>query len=89
MAEILAPAFPHVVISTPGTFKTSDPAEVHGIFRAMNPGAVLERDPAAALAAARRAAGAAGSRLPILVTGSFYMVAEIRRLVMKEENHGP
>jgi dihydrofolate synthase / folylpolyglutamate synthase len=78
MARILAPAFTTIVISTPGTFKESNPAEVAEIFRAVNPSTILERDPRAALERAREASG--GTR-PILVTGSFYMVAEIRRLL--------
>ncbi len=77
MAEILAPWFQSVVVSTPGTFKPSDPEGVWHIFRELNPGAELVRDPAEAL---RRARQLAGGRLPILVTGSFYMVSEIRRL---------
>jgi dihydrofolate synthase / folylpolyglutamate synthase len=79
MARILAPAFSSVIVSTPGTFKESNPEEVAGIFRGVNPATTLEKDPAQALARAREASG--GTR-PILVTGSFYMVAEIRRLLV-------
>ena len=94
MASALASAFRSIVISTPGTFKKSDPQGVHAAFMAHNPAAVLVLDPAAALAEAvrlaqeGRAAAATGSGcgdgspLPILVTGSFYMVAEIRRLLV-------
>ncbi len=78
MAGILAAAFTHIIVSTPGTFKESDPADVAAIFRSINPLTVLERDPGAALARARELSG---GRRPILVTGSFYMVAEIRRLL--------
>jgi len=78
MAEILAPAFSHVVVSTPGTFKESNPAEVAAIFRSRNPSTVLERDPEKALRLARELSGGRGS---LLVTGSFYMVAEIRKLL--------
>ena len=78
MAEILAPWFESIVVSTPGSFKPSDPEEVRRIFGEMNPGTELVKDPAAAL---QRARELAGGRLPILVTGSFYMVAEIRRLL--------
>jgi dihydrofolate synthase/folylpolyglutamate synthase len=80
MAEILAPAFDLIVVSTPGTFKPSDPEEVFSIFRSINPRTVLEKDPAAALA---RAEDASGETLPILVTGSFYMISEIRKLVVR------
>jgi dihydrofolate synthase/folylpolyglutamate synthase len=78
MASILARRFPRIVISTPGTFKESNPEQVFEIFRSMNPGTVLEKMPEAALRRARQESG--GTR-PILVTGSFYMVAEIRRLL--------
>jgi dihydrofolate synthase/folylpolyglutamate synthase len=79
MAEILAPVFERIVISTPGSFKASDPEEVFSIFRSLNPRTLLEKDPEAALA---RAMDLSAGKLPILVTGSFYMVSEIRKLVM-------
>jgi dihydrofolate synthase/folylpolyglutamate synthase len=78
MAEILAPAFRSIFVSTPGTFKESDPEGVARIFAELNPETALVRDPAQALRAAEEAAG---GRLPVLVTCSFYMVAEIRRLI--------
>ena len=79
MARLLAPAFPDVIISTPGAFKQSDPAAVHHAFQRVQPAAILEPDPAAAL---RRALSISAGRRPILVTGSFYMVAEIRALLL-------
>ncbi|HUJ74803.1 MAG TPA: cyanophycin synthetase, partial [bacterium] len=78
MASILAHRFPRIIISTPGTFKESYPEQVFEIFHALNPETTLEKEPQAALRMARQEAG--GAR-PILVTGSFYMVAEIRRLL--------
>jgi dihydrofolate synthase/folylpolyglutamate synthase len=78
MAAILAPAFWRIIISTPGTFKESDPEEVAEIFRGFNPATVLEKDPARALKLAREESG--GTR-PVLVTGSFYMIGEIGRLL--------
>jgi len=77
MAAILGPAFSRIVISTPGTFKESNPAEVAEIFREFSPGVELERDPVRAL---QRARELSEGRRPILVTGSFYMVSEVRRL---------
>jgi dihydrofolate synthase/folylpolyglutamate synthase len=77
MAEVLAPAFDRIVISRPNAFKPSDPQEVWAIFRQMHKGVELLEDPARALARARELA--AGR--PILVTGSFYMVSEIRALL--------
>jgi dihydrofolate synthase/folylpolyglutamate synthase len=78
MAAILASAFSRVIISTPGTFKESDPEEVAEIFRSFNPATILEKNPARALQRAREES--AGTR-PILVTGSFYMIGEIGRLL--------
>ena len=78
MAAILAPAFSRVIISTPGTFKESDPEEVAKIFRTFNPATILEKDPERAL---RRAREESGGTRPILVTGSFYMIGEIGRLL--------
>ena len=79
MASILAHRFPRIVISTPGSFKESDPDQVFKIFYGLNPDTLLEKSPEAAL---RRAREVSGGTRPILVTGSFYMVAEIRRLLI-------
>ncbi len=78
MADVLAPAFTRIVVSTPGTFKESDPEAVARIFSALNHRTVLVRDPREALRAAEEASD---GKIPILVTGSFYMIAEIRRLI--------
>lgn len=80
MARILGPQFRDVVISTPGTFKPSDPEEVRNHFATHNPRVILEPVPSRALETARRLSG--GER-PILVTGSFYMLGEIRGLVFE------
>jgi dihydrofolate synthase/folylpolyglutamate synthase len=82
MASILAHRFPRIVISTPGSFKESDPDQVFKIFNGLNPDTLLEKSPEAAL---RRAREVSGGTRPILVTGSFYMVAEIRRLLVQSE----
>lgn len=76
MARILAPAFAGIVITTPGTFKQSDPASLWHIFRKHNPAVELEPDPARAL---DRALQLSAGRLPILVTGSFYLLGEIKK----------
>jgi dihydrofolate synthase/folylpolyglutamate synthase len=81
MAEVLAPAFDRIVISRPNAFKPSDPQEVWAIFRQLHAGVELLEDPVRALARARELAGCR----PILVTGSFYMVSEIRALVVGEQ----
>ena len=76
MAAILAPHFRDVLISTPGTFKPSDPASVEQAFARVHDSVELILDPQKAL---QRALELAGGTLPILVTGSFYMISEVRR----------
>lgn len=78
MARLLSPHFQHIIISTPGTFKESDPHNVCRIFQAMHPSVMLESVPEHAL---QLALNLSQSRVPILVTGSFFMVAEIRKLL--------
>ena len=85
MASLLAPLFNDIVISTPGTFKQSNPEEVFSDFLRINPNTRIEKTPAAALALARDLADPEGS---ILVTGSFYMVAEIRNLLVLSPARG-
>lgn len=79
MARLLAPHFTQIIISTPGTFKVSHPEEVTAIFQAVHPHTLLVPDPQDAF---RLALHAAQRQLPILVTGSFYLVAEIRKLFL-------
>lgn len=78
MAAVLAPAFSHIIISRPGVFKKNNPRELAEIFRTRHPEVILEEDPRAALDKAR---ALSAGRLPILVTGSFYMAAEIRSIL--------
>ncbi len=78
MAAVLGPAFEHIVVSTPGSFKKSDPEGVLRCFVRYRPTARLVQHPSEALETAVRLSSGQG---PILVTGSFYMVAEIRRLL--------
>lgn len=49
MAEQLIPHFSHIIISTPGTFKQSDPASLAELFRSLGANPILELDPAQAL----------------------------------------
>ena len=76
MANILAPDFKKIIISTPGYFKESHPEEVFTIFEKLNPNTFLEREPSEAL---QKALTASHESCPILVTGSFYMISEIRK----------
>lgn len=79
MAQLLSPHFQHVIISTPGTFKESHPDKALDIFQTLHPSAVLMPVPEDAL---QLALNLSGQHLPILVTGSFFMIAEIRRLLV-------
>ncbi len=88
MAKLLYPHFRNIIVSTPGTFKESDPEEVHSAFTKHFPKSELITDPAKALSRALLLTGSmkirGGISPPILVTGSFYMVAEIRSLLNRE-----
>jgi dihydrofolate synthase/folylpolyglutamate synthase len=86
MAALLAPAFPRVVITTPGTFKESDPAETHRLFRALCPSARLEPNTAAAL---ELALGLTEGRRPLLVLGSFYLAGEVRKHLLAPRGQPP
>ena len=83
MATALARQFDHIIISTPGSFKKSDPEAVYRHFLRFNEKCELVRAPEAAL---QRAMTLAGGSIPILVTGSFYMIAEIRPLIVKQRD---
>ncbi|MFW5695152.1 MAG: bifunctional folylpolyglutamate synthase/dihydrofolate synthase [Alkalispirochaeta sp.] len=68
------------IVSRPGRFKPGDPADVFRRVTAAGYETILEETPSAAFAEARRRQGTGPH--PIVVSGSFYMVAEIRRLVL-------
>jgi dihydrofolate synthase/folylpolyglutamate synthase len=78
MAQILAPAFSQIVVTTPGTFRESNAEEVHQAFLRHNPDTLLIPDSARALARAR---GLAGAEHPLLVTGSFYLAGLVREIL--------
>ncbi len=84
MSEILAPAFPQIIITTPGTFKESDPEEVYKIFKSLNPETTFAKEPSEAL---RQAFRLSEEEKPILVTGSFYLAGIIRGLRLKARIH--
>jgi len=81
MAGILSPLCRKVIVSRPGTFKPSDPEAVQELFLTHTKEVELHAKPSDALRAARQYAG---DRFPIVVSGSFYMVSEIRKLVLAE-----
>jgi len=79
MAKLLSPHFDKMIISTPGTFKESYPEEVYEIFRKYSVNVQLIKDPVEAYSTSLKLSG---REIPVLVTGSFYMVSEIRKLVV-------
>lgn len=87
MAASILNSFSTVIISRPGTFKPSDPEGVFSLFSSLAEGGegisriFLEAEPSRAYYLARELA--VRNQLPILVTGSFYMAGEIRRLLVK------
>jgi len=86
MARILADLFDVIIISTPGTFKESNPESVFETFRKLKSRIFLEKDPAKALETAVKYAeelSGKGKTVPVLATGSFYMAGEIRNLLIQ------
>ncbi len=96
MAELLTPYFNSIIISTPGTFKESNPKEIYETFKKFREDVLLYKVPEEALSEAIYLSGTETitetedydkiKHLPILVTGSFYMAGEIRKLVVQENN---
>ncbi|MDR2363335.1 MAG: bifunctional folylpolyglutamate synthase/dihydrofolate synthase [Spirochaetaceae bacterium] len=85
MARLLFPWFSRMIITTPGTFKVSEPEKVYGIFTRVlqaegaAPGsAVFIKETERAVRYALDQSREQG--LPVLGVGSFYLAAEIRAL---------
>ena len=89
MLEILTEHFVRIIIARPGSFKQSDLAELHRTALRTGAACELVADPAAALARARElCSGIAHDRATdalIVGTGSFYLVGELRRLLVAAE----
>ena len=82
MAQIAHSHFAKIFITTPGAFKTSDPALVYETFAQ-----IAGQEKTALLKDTREAINAAQdfaqkNNLPILGTGSFYLVSEIRKIIL-------
>ncbi|MFP4491212.1 MAG: bifunctional folylpolyglutamate synthase/dihydrofolate synthase [Spirochaetaceae bacterium] len=75
MASILSPHCAEIIISRPGSFKPSEPEEILRIFSKYSSRVELLSDPRKAF---EKAIALSEGCRPILVTGSFYMVAEVR-----------
>ncbi|MDR2177082.1 MAG: bifunctional folylpolyglutamate synthase/dihydrofolate synthase [Treponema sp.] len=85
MADALAPHFSRVIITTPGTFKKSNPEELYRVFREKTrEDTELLLIPGTAEAVER--ALDKNRALPILGTGSFYLAAEIRKYITTLKN---
>jgi dihydrofolate synthase/folylpolyglutamate synthase len=80
MAKIAHPHFSKIIITTPGTFKISNPPQVYETF-ATQAGREKTQLIADTLEAVKEAVGFAQREksLAILGTGSFYLVSEIRK----------
>jgi dihydrofolate synthase/folylpolyglutamate synthase len=82
MARILVRHFSHIMITTPGTFKISDPEKVYGIFKKEGEpeaGRIVIECIKETKAALQKALDLGRTRgLPVLGTGSFYLASEIR-----------
>ncbi|MBN1523830.1 MAG: bifunctional folylpolyglutamate synthase/dihydrofolate synthase [Spirochaetales bacterium] len=76
MTRILADEFSKIIVSTPGTFKKSNPAEVYQFVKKKHEDVEFVDDPKAALSAALQ------TGLPVFALGSFYFAAEIRSVFL-------
>lgn len=81
MAALLAPHFDAIIVTKPGTFKVSDPESVFGSFKALRSDAALEEDTGTAIAKA--IAEAKTRQAALLVTGSFYLCAEVKNFLSR------
>ncbi len=83
MAKTLIDRFKKIIITTPGTFKKSDPKMIYDTFTALSvnkaPEIILIEDTGKAVHHALHLAKENG--LPVLGTGSFYLAAEIKKII--------
>jgi len=79
MADILLPRFSQIIITTPGNFRTSSPEKVFFAFSSNK--TLFLKDTHEAIQQALET-GEKGN-LPILCTGSFYLIAEIRNFILQ------
>jgi len=91
MADYSIKTFNKIIISTPGSFKESDPDALYSLFIRkkeelnLDCDISLEKNPAAALSLALKENSYLKlNNMPILVSGSFYMAAEIRSLYLDQ-----
>jgi len=90
MAKAAAGIFRKIIITTPGTFKSSSPENVYKAFAesAGNEKVILIKDTQEAVRQAvnfsKEKPRQQSCALPVLGTGSFYLAAEIRKFVLSE-----
>jgi dihydrofolate synthase/folylpolyglutamate synthase len=82
MARTAYSHFAKIIITTPGTFKASNPSQVYEAFAAQagREKTKLIADTREAVLTAQKFA--AEKNLPVLGTGSFYLVSEIRKIIL-------
>jgi dihydrofolate synthase/folylpolyglutamate synthase len=78
MAAILKPLFSRIIITDPGFYRTSDPGAVYEIFARSDGQAELLLIPETAKAIDYALEEGLKTGLPVLGTGSFYLVGDIR-----------
>ncbi|MDR1219625.1 MAG: tetrahydrofolate synthase [Treponema sp.] len=83
MASILLPLFSHIIITRPGTFKTSFPERVYEVFAELEetkggrkPGNIWF-EPETQKAIAQALSLGRGKKAPVLAAGSFYLAGEV------------
>jgi dihydrofolate synthase/folylpolyglutamate synthase len=87
MAELCAPCFSRIIITTPGVFKKSFPEEIYSVFK--QAAERIDRPPELLFlpqtgeAIEKAVSTALKSGLPVLGTGSFYLAGEIRKAIIR------
>ncbi len=85
MARLLAPRAKAIIISRPGTFKKSNINELFEFFSTLHSRVFLIPDTDEAI---ERADTLAEEGTPVLVTGSFYLVSEVKRRIAPDPSPG-
>jgi dihydrofolate synthase/folylpolyglutamate synthase len=93
MAELLLPSFSRVVITTPGTYKVSEPERVCEIFRRSLAKRGAEPNAVVFIKETEKAIRyvfdqGREQELPVLGTGSFYLAAELRAFAAARSGAG-
>lgn len=78
MARLLSPKARAVIISQPGTFKKSNLNELFDFFSSLHNQVFLIPNTDEAI---KKAEALAEGRTPVLVTGSFYLISEVKRRI--------